>query len=158
MPSFVGQGLQTAQDGAQEAGYFNLASSDSLGRGRMQILDRDWQVCFQDPAPGHASTDTKVTFGVVKIEENCPPAPISSDVPSASNNNPTPNVIGKSANVARAAFPSNASVRSQDVSGSGRAVLVESNWQVCTQTPAGGSPYNGQPVLLGVVKFGESCP
>jgi hypothetical protein len=37
-------------------------------------------------------------------------------------------------------------------------VFVESNWKVCTQTPAKGTKLNGQPVKLTAVKFEESCP
>jgi hypothetical protein len=37
-------------------------------------------------------------------------------------------------------------------------VLMESNWQVCTQTPAAGTALRGQPVEFTAVKFGESCP
>jgi hypothetical protein len=45
MPKFVGMGLQSAQDMAQAAGFYRFRSHDSLGRDRMQILDRDWKVC-----------------------------------------------------------------------------------------------------------------
>ncbi|MFD3717260.1 hypothetical protein [Streptomyces sp. NPDC058674] len=73
VPNFVGQVLQTAQDGAQAEGFFLLASHDSLGQSRMQVLDRNWKVCTQTPAAGtKASTDTKIDFGTVKIEEACP--------------------------------------------------------------------------------------
>ncbi|HSA53998.1 MAG TPA: hypothetical protein VLH10_28290 [Yinghuangia sp.] len=147
-----------AQDNAQAAGYFNLTSTDALGRDRSQVLDRNWQVCSQDPAPGPVATDTKVTFGVVKIDETCPAVPVPAPAATASVGDVTPNVVGKSANVARDAFPSNASVTVRDVSGSDRAVLVTSNWQVCNQTPSAGTPYTGQPVTLDAVKFDESCP
>lgn len=158
LPNLVGQGLQSAQDAAQAAGFYNLASSDALGRDRMQVDDRNWKVCFQSPGAGQVDSAAKVTFAAVKLDETCPASPQSPAVASAAPGGTVPNVVGKSANVAVAAFPANASIRTKDVSGSGRAVLMASNWQVCTQDPAAGTTYSGQPVMLGVVKFGESCP
>ncbi|MEW2547245.1 hypothetical protein AB0910_15970 [Streptomyces sp. NPDC047002] len=73
VPSFVGMGLQAAQDKAQAAGFFLLRSHDSTGAGRFQILDRDWKVCSQNVEPGkHASTETELDFGAVKLSETCP--------------------------------------------------------------------------------------
>jgi hypothetical protein len=69
-----------------------------------------------------------------------------------------PNLIGKSLNVAITALPSSTSVTPQDTSGQDRMILVQSNWQVCTQQPKPGAQFNGQPVTFGVVKFDESCP
>lgn len=158
LPNLVGQGLQSAQDAAQAAGFHNLASSDALGRDRMQVDDRNWKVCFQSPAAGQADSAAKVTFSAVKLDETCPASPQNPGVAGVAPGGTVPNVVGKSANVAVAAFPRNASIRTKDVSGSGRAVLMASNWQVCTQDPAAGATYSGQPVILGVVKFGESCP
>ncbi|MEV7215133.1 hypothetical protein AB0O31_18820 [Kitasatospora cineracea] len=39
-----------------------------------------------------------------------------------------------------------------------RAQLNDRSWKVCAQAPAAGTALNGQPVTLGAVKFGESCP
>ncbi|MEJ8645496.1 hypothetical protein WKI68_38245 [Streptomyces sp. MS1.HAVA.3] len=73
VPDFVGQVLQTAQDGAQAQGFYLLTSHDSLGKNRNQVLDRNWKVCTQTPAAGtKAGTDTKLDFGTVKLEETCP--------------------------------------------------------------------------------------
>lgn len=72
LPDLTGQTLQAAQDAAQAAGFFILTSSDATGAGRMQVLDRNWQVCSQTPAAGSASTDTAVDFSTVKLEEFCP--------------------------------------------------------------------------------------
>ncbi|WP_307679714.1 thermonuclease family protein [Streptomyces sp. V4I2] len=68
----VGKGLQSAQDQAQAAGFYNLTSHDDLGRSRMQVLDRNWKVCSQTPKAGEQPTDVKVDFGAVKLEEDCP--------------------------------------------------------------------------------------
>jgi hypothetical protein len=77
MPDLTGKDLQAAQDSVQALtndGIFFTTSHDATGEGRNQILDRDWQVCSQDPAPGSKITpDTKIDFGVVRVEtEQCP--------------------------------------------------------------------------------------
>ncbi|MGW1773335.1 hypothetical protein [Streptomyces sp. NPDC002104] len=72
LPNFVGHQLQAAQDGAQAAGFFLLSSTDATGAGRMQVLDRNWKVCAQNPAPGTHDIATRVTFDTVKTEESCP--------------------------------------------------------------------------------------
>ncbi|MEU1863724.1 hypothetical protein ABZ535_15750 [Streptomyces gardneri] len=63
--------LQLAQDTAQAAGFYALASSDATGQGRMQVLDRNWVVCSQTPASGQQPTDITVTLLVVKDNETC---------------------------------------------------------------------------------------
>ncbi|MGV9316261.1 hypothetical protein ACWDR0_29350 [Streptomyces sp. NPDC003691] len=72
LPNLVGQQLQAAQDAAQAAGFHRLDSHDATGEGRMQVLDRNWKVCSQTPAPGRADPSGTVDFGAVKIEESCP--------------------------------------------------------------------------------------
>ncbi|MEV6105674.1 PASTA domain-containing protein [Streptomyces sp. NPDC051940] len=72
LPDLVGKGLQDAQDTSQAAGFYYLDSHDVTGQGRFSILDRNWKVCDQSPAAGEHPTDTKVDFGVVKVEESCP--------------------------------------------------------------------------------------
>jgi beta-lactam-binding protein with PASTA domain len=156
VPNFAGKGLQSAQDAAQAAGFYNLASHDALGRARHQILDRDWKVCSQTPAAGtKTSTDTKLDFGAVKLDETCPAH--DQKAPTAAGGR-MPNFTGKSVAAARDALDSSTSLTVNDASSQGRVVLVESNWKVCTQKPAAGAALNGQPVTLNAVKFGESCP
>lgn len=72
LPDLTGETLQAAQDAAQAAGFYGLTSSDATGASRMQLLDRNWQVCAQAPAAGPHPTDTVVDFSTVKIEESCP--------------------------------------------------------------------------------------
>jgi beta-lactam-binding protein with PASTA domain len=156
VPSFIGMGLQSAQDTAQKQGFYNLTSHDSSGRARMQILDRDWKVCSQNIKAGSlVATTTKLDFGAVKLAESCPTEDQSA--PSAAGGT-MPNFHGKSVKAARQALDSGTSITVTDVSGEDRFVLVESNWQVCSQKPAAGEKLNGQPVTLEAVKFGESCP
>lgn len=155
LPDMAGKGLQSAQDEAQAAGFYHLTSHDALGRGRNQILDRNWKVCSQVPAPGTHATDAKVDFGAVKLEESCPASGDQAEPEEAGST--MPDFTGKSVKVARQALDSSTSITVNDVSGQDRMVLVESNWQVCSTDPAAGAKLDGQPVTIETVKFGESC-
>jgi beta-lactam-binding protein with PASTA domain len=156
VPNFVGMGLQSAQDKAQATGFYTLDSHDSSGRDRMQILDRDWKVCSQNLKAGTtASTDSKLDFGAVKLAETCPTK--DQAAPSAAGGT-MPDFHEKSVKAARGALDSGTSITVNDASGQDRMVLLESNWQVCTQTPKAGATLNGQPVTLTAVKYGEACP
>ena len=156
VPNFVGMGLQSAQDKAQELGFYGLTSHDALGRDRMQAFDRNWKVCSQNVKAGTtSSTDTDLDFGTVKLEEDCPAK--EEKAPSAESGR-MPDFKGKSVKAARAALDSGTSITVNDASADNRFVLVESNWQVCTQKPAAGATLTGQPVEFTAVKFEESCP
>lgn len=156
VPDFTGMGLQSAQDTAQEAGFYSLKSHDSLGRERMQAFDRNWKICTQNIKAGKTvGTDTELDFGTVKLEEDCP----TKDQPAPSEADGTmPDFGGKSVKAARSALDSSTSITVKDASGADRFVLLESNWQVCTQTPKAGGALKGQPVEFTAVKFEESCP
>ncbi|MFF2512073.1 hypothetical protein [Streptomyces sp. NPDC058086] len=155
VPNFVGMGLQSAQDAAQEQGFYSLKSHDSLGRDRMQILDRDWKVCSQNVKAGTSqATDTTINFGAVKLAEKCPAKDESA--PSAAGGT-MPAFKGKSVKAARAALDPSTSITVKDASASDRLVLIESNWKVCTQSPSAGTALRGQPVAFTAVKFEESC-
>jgi hypothetical protein len=76
MPNLVGVVLQDAQDQIQVltggAVYFT-DSHDLGGKDRNQMLDANWRVCTQNIASGAALTpESKIDFGVVKLEESCP--------------------------------------------------------------------------------------
>ena len=160
VPDFIGKGLQTAQDDAQAAGFSNLSSHDASGRARLQILDRDWKVCFQSPAAGStASSSSKIEFGVVKLDETCPATDQGAPSPSPiSEGQAMPDLTGKGLKVAVAALPSGTSIRAKDISGRHRLVVIQTDWTVCSQDPAPGAQFTGQPVTFGVVKVGEPCP
>ncbi|WP_157852126.1 PASTA domain-containing protein [Kitasatospora sp. NRRL B-11411] len=49
-------------------------------------------------------------------------------------------------------------LHSHDALGRSRSQIDDRNRKVCSQAPAAGTALNGQPVTLGVVKFGEACP
>ncbi|MFF4324184.1 hypothetical protein [Streptomyces sp. NPDC001568] len=156
LPPFVGKGLQAAQDEAQAAGFVLLKSHDSLGQERLQALDRNWKVCSQTPAPGpNVDTSTTIDFGAVKLEESCPTADAPAPKPAGDT---MADFVGKGMKAARGALPTNASITVKDASSQSRMVLQESNWKVCTQSPAAGSALNGRPVAFTVVKTDESCP
>ena len=158
--NFIGKGLQTAQDDAQAEGFDNLTSHDATGRARHQIFDRDWKVCFQTPAAGTTvSSDSRLDFGVVKLDESCPATDQGTQSPSpASEGQAMPDLTGKSLNVAVGSLPSGTSITAKDISGQSRLIIVQSNWKVCSQDPRSGAQFTGQPVTFGVVKFGEPCP
>ncbi|MFF3615754.1 hypothetical protein [Streptomyces sp. NPDC002580] len=156
VPTFVGMGLQSAQDKAQKDGFYGLTSHDSLGRDRSQILDRDWKVCSQEPAAGSAvSTDTKLDFGAVKLDETCPARDRAAPASAGAT---MPDFAGKAVKVARGALDPGTSITVNDATGDSRFVLLESNWKVCGQKPAAGAALSGQPVEFSAVKFEESCP
>ncbi|MGW4372479.1 hypothetical protein ACWEJ7_02280 [Streptomyces albidoflavus] len=71
LPGMVGENLQFAQDSAQAAGFYLLDDQDASGLGRLQVMDRNWTVCSQEPGPGTYPVDTKVTFYAVKAGESC---------------------------------------------------------------------------------------
>jgi len=63
VPNEVGKNHQAAQDDMQAHGLYNLSEEDATGQGRMLILDRNWKVVSQSPAPGtKASEDATITL------------------------------------------------------------------------------------------------
>ncbi|MEU2909313.1 PASTA domain-containing protein [Streptomyces massasporeus] len=71
LPNVVGQDLQAAQDAAQAAGFYVLDDQDASGQKRLQVFDRNWVVCSQEPEAGTHLTDTPVTLFAVKDGESC---------------------------------------------------------------------------------------
>ncbi|HEV7534197.1 MAG TPA: hypothetical protein VGP90_01105 [Acidimicrobiia bacterium] len=70
MPRLSCFDLQEAQDTLQSAGFTALASRDATGRGRHQIVDRDWTVTGQAPPPGGTwPKTTRVTLQAVRHDE-----------------------------------------------------------------------------------------
>ncbi|MFJ9577059.1 hypothetical protein ACIRQF_11855 [Streptomyces sp. NPDC101191] len=156
LPDFAGKGLQFAQDEAQSLGFRTLTSHDAFGRGRAQVLDRNWKVCSQTPAPGSHPTDVRVDFGTVKLDETCP-ATDTGTPPDTEPGGALQDFAGTSVKVARGALPSNVSLTVKDALGD-RMVLLESHWKVCAQSPAAGTTLDGRPITLTAVKFEEKCP
>ncbi|WP_405638853.1 PASTA domain-containing protein [Streptomyces sp. NBC_00019] len=71
LPNLVGKDLQAAQDEAQAAGFYVLDDQDASGQSRLQVYDRNWTVCSQEPDAGTHPTDTPVTLFAVKDDESC---------------------------------------------------------------------------------------
>ncbi|WP_327701755.1 DUF3761 domain-containing protein [Streptomyces decoyicus] len=72
VPDYTGRNLQEAQDAAQDKGIYLLKSRDLSSRHRLQVWDRHWQVCDQEPAAGTVMEDADtLTFDVVKTGESC---------------------------------------------------------------------------------------
>jgi beta-lactam-binding protein with PASTA domain len=155
VPDLIGKGLQTAQDTSQAAGLYVLTSHDSLGQDRMQVLDRNWKVCFQKPAPGSkVAATTTIDLGAVKLAETCPK---TDQKPPAQAGATMQDYVGKGLKAARNSLPGDASITVKDATGD-RMIILESNWKVCTQDPKAGAPYTGQPVTFTAVKTDETCP
>lgn len=71
LPNFVGMNHQDAQDTAQAAGFYALREKDASGMERLLVLDRNWKVCKQEPAPGKHAVEKTITLHSVKTTESC---------------------------------------------------------------------------------------
>ncbi|TCO64505.1 PASTA domain-containing protein [Actinocrispum wychmicini] len=58
VPDVVGKNREDARRTLQASGFYNFTDEDATGRGRMIIVDRNWQVVSQEP-PGGAALDPK---------------------------------------------------------------------------------------------------
>lgn len=72
MPNVMCMNLQDAQDLIQEEGVFLSLSQDATGQDRMQVLDSNWQVVGQSPAPGTPIDEGDAMLDVVKYGESSP--------------------------------------------------------------------------------------
>ncbi|WP_245550707.1 PASTA domain-containing protein [Nocardia niigatensis] len=73
MPAVVCMNLQDAQNKIHAAGVFYSRSKDYTGKGRHQIIDRNWIVVAQSPSPGTPFGEGDAVLSVVKYGEpnNC---------------------------------------------------------------------------------------
>ncbi|MFI2228538.1 hypothetical protein [Nocardia testacea] len=69
MPAVVCMNLQAAQDLIQTTGVFYSRSEDATGRGRSQVVDRNWVVVAQRPEPGTPIGEGDAVLSVVKVGE-----------------------------------------------------------------------------------------
>jgi hypothetical protein len=69
MPDVTCMNLQDAQNAIQVAGVFFSRSDDATGQGRAQIVDRNWVVVSQTPAPGALIGEGDAVLSAVKIGE-----------------------------------------------------------------------------------------
>lgn len=69
MPNVICMNLQEAQNEIQDHGVFYSRSQDLSGENRSQIIDSNWIVLEQTPAPGTKIGEGDAVLGVVKIGE-----------------------------------------------------------------------------------------
>ncbi|MFS8101212.1 hypothetical protein LFM09_29220 [Lentzea alba] len=70
VPNVVGMVHQYAQDTMQAAGLYMLLEQDATGRGRMLVLDRNWETTAQSvPAGQVVDCTTTITLSAKKIGE-----------------------------------------------------------------------------------------
>lgn len=153
LPDGVGKGLKYAVDAVRTAGFAQFSTHDASGRMRAQVIYTDWKVCFQTPGAGLHPTPARIDFGVVKLNESCPAT--DQGLVTVTAGAVMPDLRGRSARYAFDVMGSNASISYKTRAGADAVVLVDSNWEVCEQTPAPGQPYNGVPVTLIVAKYGD---
>lgn len=153
LPDEVGKGLQYAVDALHAGGFDRFSTHDASGRMRAQVLYKDWKVCFQTPGAGVQPTSTRVDLAVVKLDESCPAG--DQGLVTVTAGAVTPDLRGRSARYAADVLGSRASISFKTRAGGNAVVLVDSNWEVCDQTPAPGQPYGGVPVTLVVAKYSD---
>jgi hypothetical protein len=69
MPDVVCMNLQDAQNKIQDHGVFFSKSVDATGKGRRQLVDRNWIVVSQKPEPGEKVGEGTAVLSVVKTDE-----------------------------------------------------------------------------------------
>ena len=69
MPDVICMNLQDAQNEIQDHGVFLSKSVDATGKGRRQILDRNWIVVDQQPRVGEKIGEGEAVLSVVKKDE-----------------------------------------------------------------------------------------
>jgi beta-lactam-binding protein with PASTA domain len=149
--------LQLAQDKAQAAGFYRLASEDASGRHRHQFVDRNWVVISQTPLAGTTATaDTGVRFRVLAYGDPGAPA-----VPDRSQPGRMPKLRCFQLQEAQDTLQSEGftRMRSTDDTGRHRHQFFDRNWVVTKQTPVPGGTYDKRTLVsLAVVKKGEPSP
>ena len=70
VPNAIGKDYQTAQDLWRAAGLHVAPAIDALGAHRVAVLDSNWVVLSQSPAPGSSvPTDTAITATIKKFTD-----------------------------------------------------------------------------------------
>ena len=70
MPNVLCMNLQAAQDEIQDHGVLFSRSTDATGQGRQQLIDSNWIVVKQSPAPGTKIAEGDALLSAVKIGES----------------------------------------------------------------------------------------
>jgi hypothetical protein len=155
-------GLQDAQDLLQSQGSYLLDQQDASGLGRLQMIDSNWKVCTQSPAPGSSvGVQSTVQLGAVKLDESCPGAggsPAAQNSAAAEAAGTMPDVVGMVLQDAQDTLQAKGSylMDQVDATGQGRFQLLDSNWKVCDQAPAAGEALAATTLVrLSAVKLGD---
>ncbi|MER7758284.1 PASTA domain-containing protein [Streptomyces sp. NPDC097619] len=69
MPDFTGKSVKVARQALDPS--TNLTVNDASSADRMVLVESNWQVCEQDPAPGTELAGRPVTLRAVKYDESC---------------------------------------------------------------------------------------
>ncbi|HST82540.1 MAG TPA: hypothetical protein VLL08_12465 [Kineosporiaceae bacterium] len=153
LPDLHSKGLQWAMSESKNAGFGEIETHDALGRDRRWRDDKEWMVCFQDPAAGSHPEGTVVRLGVVKTEERCP----SSDQGRYDRaTTQMPNLVNRTAYMTTQILGPNASIRFLKKDGD-EVTHGLGDWRVCGQTPKTGQRFDGLPVTTIVVPYEDGC-
>ncbi|WP_406057867.1 excalibur calcium-binding domain-containing protein [Streptomyces sp. NBC_01077] len=159
---YRGQNLETASRAAYEAG-FRTRSHDATEADKMQLVDGNWKVCFQEPAAGETATAEKgrrirIEFAVVEKSSPCPARDGAAVVfPKV------PNVVGKTFAKGSAELRK---VGLTEIRGAGVYTDVElsarhDDWRICFQSPEAGEDVERpeyMSVRLSLARPGLACP
>lgn len=154
LPNVQGKGLAWAKAEVSKAGFGSPKTYDSLGRDRSWRDDKDWQVCYETPAPGARAKDVEVRLGVVKIEERCPAQDQGVYKPATSE---MPDLTDRTAFMASKILGPDASVRYLNREDGDEVTRGLGDWRICSQSPAAGDRFDGLPVTTLVVKYEDKC-
>lgn len=182
MPSVEDSRLDVALADLEEQGIPE-SEVDVIGGGAFGIVDEsNWIVCEQRPGPGEpidvgirltvdrscgssgssGSGDAGASSGVPAATGQ-PPDPVatSENPPDQAETFVVPDLTGMNLQLAQDTLQSLGSylIDQEDASGLDRIQVLDSNWQVCSQSPPAGTMVPVEAViLLASVKLGESCP
>ncbi|MET9541967.1 excalibur calcium-binding domain-containing protein [Streptomyces sp. NPDC006553] len=159
---YRGQNLETASRAAYEAG-FRARSHDATEDDRMQLVDGNWKVCFQEPTAGETATAeqgrrSRIEFAVVEKSSPCPARDGAAVVfPKV------PNVVGKTFGKGAAELRE---VGLTEIRGASVYTDVElsarhEDWRICFQNPEAGEDVERPEhlsVRLSLARPGLSCP
>ncbi|GGY12162.1 hypothetical protein GCM10010299_15320 [Streptomyces tanashiensis] len=159
---YVGQNLETASRAAYEAG-FRARSHDATEDDRMQLVDGNWKVCFQEPAAGDTATAGEgrrigIEFAVVEKSSPCPARDGEAVVfPKV------PDVVGKTFGAGSAVLRKAGLTRIRGASVYTDVDLAarHDDWLICFQDPEAGEDIERpehMSVRLSLARPGLSCP
>jgi hypothetical protein len=154
LPDVRGKGLQWANAQTKDAGFGKIETHDALGRDRRWGDNKAWMVCFEDPKPGALPSSTKVTFGVVKIEERCPTTDQARYVKAVAI---MPNLVNRTAYMTTKILGDDASIKFVDKSNGHEVTRSLGDWRICGQAPEPGQRFDGVPVTTLVVPYEQRC-